>query len=717
FGIRHHGPGSARYLLAALNRFQPEILLIEGPADGQSALTHIGEAGLVPPVALLVYQPDSAERAAIYPFAEWSPEWQALDFGKRAGIPARFIDLPQALMAGLHMKEPETVDAQSDEAPQTVPIFPVDPLEALGKAAGYEDGERWWDQLIEQHQTEDPLLLFEEITLAMAAVREKAQIRPETDLREAHMRLEIRKALKEGFKRIAIVCGAWHAPVHNPDTFPSQKSDREQLKGLKKVKVTTTWVPWSFERLTLYSGYGAGIRYPRWYEHIWHNPTSPERGWLTEMARLFREEGLDASTAQVIDAVRLATLLANMRGYTHPTVQELNDAAITTLCHGDQAPLLLINSKLFVGNTFGQIPETVPMVPLQQAFEATLKKLRIKLNADEVQLKLDLRKPLHLERSQFLHRLRLIGIEFGTPIEWQRGKGTFSESWKLRWQPDFLIRLIERSVWGNTLPAATTQFVIDRVEKINDLKLLGEMIGRALPAALPETIRVIAKRLQTVASLTGSIPDMMQAVPPLVNALTFGDVRQTAADMIEPVIDALVPRISVGLTGAMANLDRDGAAPMILLFNQVHGAIRTLEREDHQQEWLAALQKIVKNGSVNGLLRGRSVRLLFDGQFIGEGQVAERLNQVTSQAVEPDEVVDWLEGFVMGSGLILIHHKPLLLIIDRWMSQLSEVNFMRLLPLIRRAFSSFEMGERYQIGEILKRQTHLSNGNASITKE
>ena len=33
FGIRHHGPGSARRLVEALDALKPVELLIEGPAD------------------------------------------------------------------------------------------------------------------------------------------------------------------------------------------------------------------------------------------------------------------------------------------------------------------------------------------------------------------------------------------------------------------------------------------------------------------------------------------------------------------------------------------------------------------------------------------------------------------------------------------------------------------------------------------------------------
>ena len=54
-GIRHHGPGSARSVLAALDAIGPDTVLVELPADTASALGWIGEPGLVPPVAMLTY--------------------------------------------------------------------------------------------------------------------------------------------------------------------------------------------------------------------------------------------------------------------------------------------------------------------------------------------------------------------------------------------------------------------------------------------------------------------------------------------------------------------------------------------------------------------------------------------------------------------------------------------------------------------------------------
>ena len=38
FGIRHHGPGSARSVLSALTSLQPDIILLEGPVEAEAIL-------------------------------------------------------------------------------------------------------------------------------------------------------------------------------------------------------------------------------------------------------------------------------------------------------------------------------------------------------------------------------------------------------------------------------------------------------------------------------------------------------------------------------------------------------------------------------------------------------------------------------------------------------------------------------------------------------
>src|SRR5690349_19967618 len=81
FGVRHHGPGSARSVRAALAALRPDVILVEGPSDAAEVLPLLSDAAMEPPVALLVYLPDQPRRAAYYPFAVFSPEWQAIHYG------------------------------------------------------------------------------------------------------------------------------------------------------------------------------------------------------------------------------------------------------------------------------------------------------------------------------------------------------------------------------------------------------------------------------------------------------------------------------------------------------------------------------------------------------------------------------------------------------------------------------------------------------------
>ena len=94
YGIRHHGPGSANSLIRALEKQDPDFLLIEGPPEGESSIELVADGGMVPPVALLIYNPKDMTQASYFPFTVFSPEWQAILFGLKKQIPIRFMDIP-----------------------------------------------------------------------------------------------------------------------------------------------------------------------------------------------------------------------------------------------------------------------------------------------------------------------------------------------------------------------------------------------------------------------------------------------------------------------------------------------------------------------------------------------------------------------------------------------------------------------------------------------
>ena len=425
-------------------------MLVEGPPEGDTAVPYAAAEGLEPPVALLVYARDDPGRAVHYPFARFSPEWRALRHALRREVPFRFIDLPAAA----------TLAAASDEEEDERRVrAPRDPIAALAEAAGYEDAERWWEDAIERRHDGPPA--FEAVTEAMAALREGHEDPPREQRREAHMRQAIRAAEKEGFERIAVVCGAWHAPALAPGTS-SATADAKLLRGLKKAKVEATWVPWSYGLLASESGYAAGVDSPAWYEHVFDQPGEPLAPWLARAAAVLREEGLDASSAQVVDALRLATALAALRGRPAAGLPELLDAVVAALTGGSELPVQLVRDRLVVGQKLGAVPEDAPMVPLQADLARHQRRLRLRPEAGARMLELDLRKENDRLRSRLLHRLGLLGIPWGETRRVSGRRGSFHEHWELQWTPGMAIGIIEASRHGTTVETAATAVVRSR---------------------------------------------------------------------------------------------------------------------------------------------------------------------------------------------------------------------------------------------------------------
>src|SRR5262245_49458597 len=179
FGVRHHGPGSARSLRQALEALRPDCILVEGPPDAADALPLLAHRQMKPPVALLIYPPDQPQRAVFYPFAVFSPEWQALEYGLARKIAVRFMDLPQshrlATETDSEFQVSDTETKISDPESQfsdTEAQIHDDPIGQLAAAAGYSDGERWWEHMVEHRL--DGADLFAAILEAMTALRESA---------------------------------------------------------------------------------------------------------------------------------------------------------------------------------------------------------------------------------------------------------------------------------------------------------------------------------------------------------------------------------------------------------------------------------------------------------------------------------------------------------------------------------------------------------------
>ena len=205
-GIRHHGPGSCRHVVEYLHELKPDLILLEAPSDVAPMLDYVPSLSqalasplpspkrnedkttqaapdkdettapalpelLCPPVALMAYHSDQPKNAVFYPFAEFSPEWQTMLYGKEHGIEVRPFDLPLSYLLAQRAAqlaeeeaaaeqptastpaeaaaEPDASKAQA-EPKDTPERLVADPFDYLAELEGLADGEQWWENRIEQ---------------------------------------------------------------------------------------------------------------------------------------------------------------------------------------------------------------------------------------------------------------------------------------------------------------------------------------------------------------------------------------------------------------------------------------------------------------------------------------------------------------------------------------------------------------------------------------
>jgi hypothetical protein len=386
--------------------------------------------------------------------------------------------------------------------------------------------------------------------------------------------------------------------------MPKQKDDNDLLKGLPKVKVECTWIPWTYSRLSFYSGYGAGIASPGWYEHIWQHPKDDGTRWMAKVARLFRDKQMDTSVAHIIEAVRLAETLASLRNLSKAGLEELNEATLSILCNGEPVMMNLLHDELIVSNKIGEVPEDIPKPPLQLDIEKQQKKLRLPPAADWKDYTLDLRKENDLERSIFLHRLQLLNIKWGHKSDIS-GKGTFKEQWRLQWDPAFSIDIIERGTYGNTTEEAAARYVIQLAAEANALFDVCALLENTIPAELPAAIEALIHQVNNLAAASGDVIQLMEVIPGLVNVSRYGNVRKTDADLVMGIIDSMITRVCVSLPAACTGINEDAADHLLELFAKMNNAVNVLQQTAISEQWQQTLTVVAAGKNTAPLINYR----------------------------------------------------------------------------------------------------------------
>ena len=258
YGVRHLSPACAFYVREFLDRTKPKAVLIEGPSDLNELIDGLCDHKVRLPAAILAYTTEAPVRTVMYPMAEFSPEYQAMVWAKRKGIPVEFCDLPSGSLLYRDEKSgEETEDEPKEEIPHEKSVY-----EKVEEITGL-DTDTFWEYRFEHAQNFDKFMAAAEEY--GRSIREFSDSDEHNELREAYMRRRISEA-EEKYGLTAVITGAFHTSGIKDKPFSDK--DRKLTDKLKTVDSKSTLMPYSYYRLSSRSGYGAGSKAPGYYEML-----------------------------------------------------------------------------------------------------------------------------------------------------------------------------------------------------------------------------------------------------------------------------------------------------------------------------------------------------------------------------------------------------------------------------------------------------------------
>jgi len=711
FGVRHLSPAAAYHLRQALDAARPDLVLVEGPSDLNGQMQWLCHPETQFPAAILAYTRTPPVRTVLWPFAIYSPEAQAILWAHEHRVPCKFMDLPSCVFLAFREEAAGADDirpcAENDAPPATESVY-----KRLETLTG-EDHDTFWERNFEQagdYQTAANVFGRELRSASQDSTREMA----ETTVREAYMKRVIQQAIDSGVpaEKIFCVCGAYHVAGLEEN---APMSDEEEA-ALPRADACSTLMPYSYFRLSTRSGYGAGNKAPAYFELLWDALNGGGIGetpylYLTRLAAAHRRAGNLVSSAEVIEAVRLAETLAAMRGSKYPALSDLRDASVTTMGHGNFSELALAAADTEVGKKIGFLPEGVARTSVQEDFYRQLKELRLeKFRTAELQrLDLDLREKLNvksepaalgdLRRSFFLHRLRVLGVHFARNLPSRQEGANWGEYWELRWTPEAEIEIVESALLGDTVEGAAAFALKERADNSTTIAQAASIFQDAFLCGMPAAAQHALAVLQGLSVDAAAISDVAETASRLSLVVRYGDLRRFDPAPVVPLIKQLYLRAC--LTLADACICDAKAAPAVTKAMDQLNALQLSHDFLEEGPWLNLLEDISDRDDLNTRCSGFAMAILLERGKADEALLAREVARRLSPGVPADLGAGWFEGLAGKNRYALIARLSLWRQLDDYLATLDDETFRRALVFLRRAFADFSPGEKNDIAENL----------------
>lgn len=698
FGVRHLSPACGFYVEQFLEKIKPDVVLIEGPSDLNGLISSLCSVQADMPAAILAYTVKAPINTVMYPLAEFSPEYRAMLWAERNNIPVRFCDLPSECIL-CDDEEDEYQDGKSKG--ESV-------YEKLEKISGL-DNDTFWEYNFEHCENySDFISAVDEYGKSL---RELSESDAHNELREAFMRKTIYESEQE-YKTVAVITGAFHTYGLKGKNFTEE--DKKLTANLKKVQTKATLMPYSYYRLSSRSGYGAGSKAPAYYEILWKNRlkgtlSDAKTEYLSRIASYQRKNDFSASSAEVIESVRLAETLCAMRGGVLPSMSDLRDAAVTCMGHGSFGKISLACADVEIGTKIGTLPDGTVCTSVQEDFMRQLKDLKLERfrKAKGEELELDLRENLRvkseksafldLNRSAFLHRLNICGIGFGEKEARQQDNATWKEKWIISWSPETEIQIVEASLNGDTIEMVANFLLNSRLITAESLSDTAGVLSDAFECGLEECVKTAVNVVQKLAVDCASPSDSGKTIHTLSGIIRFGSIRRIDTQPIEPLVQQLFLRFCLQLYSASI-CDRTASEELVTAISRVNDACFAHDFLDTER-FIELLSELSESYEVNPLISGFACAILMERGKIDPQKLSELISRRLSKANPPTDSALWFEGLSKKNRRSLISRLSVWEKLVEFISELDDDDFKPVLICLRRTFGDFSPSEKSDIAE------------------
>ncbi len=540
--------------------------------------------------------------------------------------------------------------------------------------------------------------------------------------------------------KILVITGGFHTPAL-AELLKEEGSDKENATAKKtstkknasmgrrvpEKDQSVYMMPYSMEAADALNGYASGMPFAGFYQEVWERECSnllseQDRetqsyeqavlDFIVRCGKAVRSKDGGISTYDEICACNMAQGLAALRGKSQPGAYELRDAVLSSFVKGEYTlatdlPMRELQKQM-IGKKVGELCRNANEPPILQDFRQQCKQFGLNITStigEEVTLSVFAKKK-HREMSRFFHRVDFLKTDFakrikGPNLQTGRDRNLMREVWKYKWNTQVMAALIDASVYGGSLEEAILSMVKQELKQEFSAKEGAMLLSRVFEMGLEGQLDAVYERVYALLLQDTDFYSLTAALRTFTMLQELCGLYQSELLLEEMV--ATCCRKVIGLLPGMTRVKEEDMAETMQALKtiyQVSGRKSIAVLGDLRESFFHTLIQMNEDreiqagvhGCIQGILYGSGQVDAAGVEGICRGYLAGTREQLMKTAL-------FFRGLFFAAKDLVFVGNQFMEMLDAFLKQVSEEDFMRLLPELRMAFTYFTPGEVDRIAE------------------